>query len=276
MTKLPLIQNAARLAACLIFLTAFSPSIQAQGSASAEAFANGMTLYQASRFDEAAKAFKEITDRDPSNAEAYFYLANSYFQMSRNKEAVKAYERTIKLKPDHYLAYNNLGTAHHRAGKFREAIASYKEALRIKPNYAEAIFGLGVAYLELKEIDAALEQHKLLAATDVERADKLYAYITNQKIPLKILNGKAVSLPSPFYPGVARQQHVSGKVLVWILIDEKGKVVSASAVAGHPLLRPTAVQAATLAEFTPTVVDGKAVRVTGIITYNFGPINYTH
>ena len=271
MIKLSLIKNAARPAACSLVLLAFSLSIQAQGSASAEAFANGMTLYQASRFDEAARLFKEITDRNPSNAEAYFYLANSYFQMFRNKEAVKAYEHTIKLKPDHYLAYNNLGTAQHRAGKFREAITSYKEALRIKPDYAEAIFGLGVAYLELKETDAALEQHRLLAATDVERADKLYAYITNQKIPLKILNGKAVSLPRPSYPAIAHQQHVSGAVLVWVSIDEKGKVVSASAVSGDPLLRAPAQQAALLAEFAPVVADGKAVRVTGIITYNFVP-----
>jgi hypothetical protein len=59
------------------------------------------------------------------------------------------------------------------------------------------------------------------------------------------------------------------KSLVWISIDETGKVISASAVTGHVLLRSLAVEAAKLARFAPTMVDGRPVRVTGIITYNF-------
>jgi protein TonB len=58
-------------------------------------------------------------------------------------------------------------------------------------------------------------------------------------------------------------------VLVWISIDETGTVISASAVTGHVLLRSLAVEAAKLARFAPTMVDGRPVRVTGIITYNF-------
>ena len=51
--------------------------------------------------------------------------------------------------------------------------------------------------------------------------------------------------------------------------DETGKVVSASAVSGHPLLRPAAEQAARQARFTPTLLSGEPVRVTGLLTYNF-------
>lgn len=84
-----------------------------------------------------------------------------------------------------------------------------------------------------------------------------------------VLNGKAVSLPKPPYPPAARAVRASGSVSVQVTISEEGKVISASAVSGHPLLRPAAVAAARSAEFSPTLLSGKPVKVTGVLTYNF-------
>jgi protein TonB len=86
-----------------------------------------------------------------------------------------------------------------------------------------------------------------------------------------VLNGKATSLPKPPYPAAARAVRASGAVSVQVLIDESGRVVSASAVSGHPLLRQAAEQAARSARFSPTQLSGQAVKVSGIITYNFVP-----
>ncbi|HLL76937.1 MAG TPA: TonB family protein [Pyrinomonadaceae bacterium] len=84
-----------------------------------------------------------------------------------------------------------------------------------------------------------------------------------------VLNGKAISKPEPAYPAVAKAARASGTVVVQITVDESGKVASASAVSGHPLLRQAAVQAAYQAKFLPTLLSGKPVKVTGTITYNF-------
>ena len=86
-----------------------------------------------------------------------------------------------------------------------------------------------------------------------------------------VLNGKATSLPKPPYPPAARAVRASGAVSVQVLIDESGNVVSASAVSGHPLLRAAAVQAARGARFSPTMLSGQPVKVSGVITYNFVP-----
>jgi len=95
------------------------------------------------------------------------------------------------------------------------------------------------------------------------------------KVPRQIsggvLNGKATSLPKPPYPPAARAVRASGAVSVQVLIDEGGSVVSASAVSGHPLLRAAAVQAARGARFSPTMLSGQPVKVSGVITYNFVP-----
>ena len=86
-----------------------------------------------------------------------------------------------------------------------------------------------------------------------------------------VLNGKAISLPKPSYPPAARAVRASGSVSVQVLIDENGHVVSASAVSGHPLLQQAAVSAARGARFSPTLLSGQPVKVSGVITYNFVP-----
>jgi TonB family protein len=84
-----------------------------------------------------------------------------------------------------------------------------------------------------------------------------------------VLNGKAISLPRPAYPPIAKAARASGAVAVQVTIDESGKVISARAVTGHPLLQQSAIQAAYGARFSPTLLSGQPVKVTGILTYNF-------
>jgi TonB family protein len=85
------------------------------------------------------------------------------------------------------------------------------------------------------------------------------------------LNDKAKSLPSPTYPPAARAVRASGAVIVQVLVNEQGKVVSASVASGHPLLRAAAEHAARQAEFEPMIISGQKVRFSGILKYNFKP-----
>ncbi len=85
----------------------------------------------------------------------------------------------------------------------------------------------------------------------------------------KVLNSQAISLPKPIYPAMARQIRVQGTVSVQVLIDESGHVLSAKAVAGHPLLIAEAQKAAMQARFSPTLIGDQPVKVSGVISYNF-------
>ncbi len=97
------------------------------------------------------------------------------------------------------------------------------------------------------------------------------APVTPKQISGGVLNGKATSLPKPIYPPAAVAVKASGAVSVQVLIDEGGNVISASAVSGHPLLRAAATEAARRATFSPTLLMGNPVKVSGVITYNFVP-----
>jgi len=72
---------------------------------------------------------------------------------------------------------------------------------------------------------------------------------------------------------MAKQIRVFGRVSVQVLIDEEGRVISAKALDGHPLLAPAAQKAAMQAKFRPTLLSQVPVKVSGVITYDF-KLNY--
>lgn len=85
----------------------------------------------------------------------------------------------------------------------------------------------------------------------------------------RVINSEAISLPKPPYPPIAKQLRIQGMVSVQVLIDETGKVISARAVSGNPSLVVAAQRAALQARFSPTMLGDQAVKVSGVITYNF-------
>ena len=80
-----------------------------------------------------------------------------------------------------------------------------------------------------------------------------------------MLNAKAIYLPIPELPPGEK----AGVVMVQVLVDEQGSVISARAVSGPPTLLGAAENAARLARFLPTVLSGEPVKVTGTLAYNF-------
>ena len=68
---------------------------------------------------------------------------------------------------------------------------------------------------------------------------------------------------------MGKQMRIQGSVTVQVLVDERGKVISAKAVSGHGLLIPAAQRAALEARFSPTLLGDQPVKVSGVIIYNF-------
>lgn len=81
--------------------------------------------------------------------------------------------------------------------------------------------------------------------------------------------GRALQLPRPSYPSIAREARVQGQVEVQVLIDIDGKVIAASGISGHPLLQSACLTAARDSLFSPTTLDGMPVKVVGVLRYNF-------
>ncbi|MEO7506910.1 MAG: tetratricopeptide repeat protein [Pyrinomonadaceae bacterium] len=81
-----------------------------------------------------------------------------------------------------------------------------------------------------------------------------------------VLNGKAIKLAKPSYPRVGAR----GFVVVTVTIDETGKVIEAKGECGIRGFFSASEEAARRSKFTPTLLNGIPVRVSGTILYNFG------
>lgn len=77
--------------------------------------------------------------------------------------------------------------------------------------------------------------------------------------------------PQPAYPPVARRMGEEGKVILRVLVNEKGRPERAEVqkTSGSPRLDEAARQAAMRAVFKPHIEDGRAVAVFAIIPIRF-------
>jgi TonB family protein len=123
----------------------------------------------------------------------------------------------------------------------------------------------------MRQADEGLETQKRAALEAQTRPNGGEQTPANRKAVVTggVLNGKAISKPMPAYPPDAKAAGAQGTVTVRIVVDEAGRVVEAEAVSGHELLRDAAVAAARKARFSPTLLQGQPVKVSGVITYNF-------
>ncbi|MGI9035723.1 MAG: energy transducer TonB [Pyrinomonadaceae bacterium] len=74
---------------------------------------------------------------------------------------------------------------------------------------------------------------------------------------------------APIYPPAAKAVHATGEVVVEVKIDKDGKVISAEAVSGHPLLKQAGIQAAKLWLFS---ADENSTEREGQIVFAFVPL----
>lgn len=95
-----------------------------------------------------------------------------------------------------------------------------------------------------------------------------YARIEQVPIFNNELAEKALSQPPPISIVPVKKKV---DIVVQVIVDEAGRVVSARAITPIPILDVAARNAAYQAFFSPTVVDGKVVVATGVITYTFNP-----
>lgn len=79
------------------------------------------------------------------------------------------------------------------------------------------------------------------------------------------LSKRIASSPRFAIPPQAKAAGASGPVKVRVEVDENGRVLSATALSGHPMLREAAAKAARTMKFTPTLLQGQSVKTTGTI-----------
>lgn len=177
-------------------------------------------------------------------------------------------EQAVALDPDNPNAWSHKADLLREAAKLAEMEGDAAGKAEYDRQYAEASEARKRASGEAGRKAEAAERERA-AAPRAAPGPKPAATPKRTGLVGAVLNGKATSKPSPAYPPEAKAAGVEGTVVVWVAVDEAGKVVEAEAISGPPALREAAVAAARRALITPPLLSGRPARNKGFLTYQF-------
>ena len=89
------------------------------------------------------------------------------------------------------------------------------------------------------------------------------------RVPTGVMLGRFEHKVMPVYPAEAMMKGIQGEVWFNIEVDETGKIVSAQAMGGDPLLIAASKEALQKSRFYPYVVNGTPVRVEAQLGFHF-------
>ena len=134
--------------------------------------------------------------------------------------------------------------------------------------FATRFFSENMAERRIKRFRELIEELQ----TDTKPSFDLFASSSEteeEEDDENVVKPKGIKLARPSYPSQARWDGARGLIPVKITIDVTGKVIEAKTFCGHAALRKVSEKSAMKSRFTPTLVKGKPVQVTGYIIYNF-------
>ena len=162
--------DAERLARALPF-----PSKQHSLEFGRNHLSTGALFFQRGYLDQAAVAFQQALDDDPTSAEAVYGIGSVYLNQNKNAAAREMFERCVTLQPTYPDtlpdAWNNLGVLSTRENRVDEAISDFQQALKVNPSHLLSLDNLGNAYRLEKRWDetrTVLERALSIAPEDPE------------------------------------------------------------------------------------------------------------
>ena len=121
--------------------------------------------------EAAVREFRELTTREPTNAEAFYNLGTALKQQDNFADAEQALRQSIRLRTDLPESHFTLGVVLWQTRHLEDAAASFREALAERPAYAEAHYMLGTVLRQLGQTDEAFAEFQRTLELDSDSAE---------------------------------------------------------------------------------------------------------
>lgn len=194
-------------------------------------------------------------------------------------DAESSFKRAITIKekdrgvdhPEVSNALSNLATFYQKIGKPKNSLPIYERMIAIRE---KAPGDNSRDLIELmEECQCALNQSGKHSDADKmqQRITQISERISGEpaRVSGSVLQGVATRKVPPEFPQAAKAERLSGIVYIKVVIDEDGKVTDAKILCGPDLLAVASLDAARKWRFKPTTLSGVAVKVQGVLTFNF-------
>ena len=187
----------------------------------ADGFNNlGVTLKEQGKLDEAIASYNNALSLKPDYAEAYYNIGIALKEQCKLDRAIASYNKALSLKPDYAEAYNNMGTVLKDQGKLDEVIEAFNKALSLRPDYAEAYNNMGVALQEQGKLDEAIESYNNAMFLKPDYADAYYNMgnaLKEQGKREEAIDAynKALSIKPDYAAARAQKLHQQARICDW-------------------------------------------------------------
>jgi Flp pilus assembly protein TadD len=106
---------------------------------------DGITAFDAGRYDEAREAYLRVLKIEPNNLAALVNLGAAEYRLGNLAESERHLRRSLQIKPDNPTAWLNLGIIYLERGEAMRALAAMAQAVVHSPRDPVARQYLGVA-----------------------------------------------------------------------------------------------------------------------------------
>jgi len=121
----------------------------------------GISLHRAGKYEDAARVYGFVLERDPSNVGVLRLLGMVHSQRGEFDHAIMLLQAAARFAPEAPEIHNDLGIALRGRGAPEEAIHAFHAALRLNPLFAEAYFNKAVTLEMLGTPDQAEDAYTL-------------------------------------------------------------------------------------------------------------------
>lgn len=243
------------LGGLVVLTVAFSPAFARQSNALTEADqldAQVGTLFKQQQFDKALQlAQRELMLREnalgpnhPAVADVSRNIGELFFAKAKYKDADTAYRRFLQIYESAYSA---------DSPKLLDGLYRYASLLITANQRPEAL---------------EIEKHAFRIENGVD-FDRLVTQKNKNVAQSGLISGLMTFGPTPAFPQDAKRAGIYGSVAIKLTVDERGQVESLKVLSGHPLLVEVSELAARRSTYAPALLEGKPVKVSGILIYNF-------
>lgn len=132
-------------------------------------FKRGLLYKQKGMIDDAIVEFEQAISSDPSNALAYWYLANLYEEKGLYGRAAELYQymmdsQLIPMEVPFSEVHKRLAKCYFKAKRVQEAFIELKKLMMVEPEDPEPPFMLGVIYASQGLFDEAIGYFRIVIA----------------------------------------------------------------------------------------------------------------
>jgi TonB family protein len=246
------------------------------------AIASVASLYlNQKKWDDAQRWYQTLAAVDPNNADAYYSLG--FIAWSKWYPAYGAARARLGMKQEDPGPIPDIAVRQNLSAQYGPVIdaglQALEKALQINPQYSDAMAYMNLLIREradLRDSPAEYQQDtaaadewvlKALAAKKQQAESRMPQTQSEPGAPQRIRIGgsvqesKLVNRVPPVYPPQAAQIRLAGVVHLDVIIGKEGRVAKITAMGGHPLLVPAALEAVKQWVYEPTLLNGIPVEV---------------